>query len=286
MIEQMSAWVLKQIDRRGADGALVGLSGDVDSAVVAGILTRVLPQRCLGVLLPCDGTSQTDIDYAHKVADKFDMPTATMDLSETFDSLHRSFDSADLPECSRQRWPRTAISIPDGTEDPALHNSKPRLRMLALFYAAESLNFLVAGTTNKSELLTGYYTNYGDLAADFGLLGGLFKTQVWELAEELGVPREIIERPPSAGMASGQTDEEELALITGVLMPSISRKTRRSLPTKRKSRRCANLSAGRKAKEKNPSSGQTEVIYPRGRLNIALLIRRGTVYAKTPTQFL
>ncbi|MCK4307002.1 NAD(+) synthase, partial [candidate division WOR-3 bacterium] len=91
-------------------------------------------------------------------------------------------------------------------------NLKPRLRMLILYYFANKLNYLVAGTGNKSELTVGYFTKYGDGGVDILPLGGLLKTQVIELAKELKIPQKIIEKVPSADLWKGQTDEGELGI--------------------------------------------------------------------------
>ncbi len=91
-------------------------------------------------------------------------------------------------------------------------NIKPRLRMIVLYYLANKLNYLVCGTGNKTELSVGYFTKYGDGGADILPLAGLLKTEVWELARELGVPERVINKPPSAGLWSGQTDEKELGI--------------------------------------------------------------------------
>lgn len=89
-------------------------------------------------------------------------------------------------------------------------NLKPRLRMMTLYYYSNRLDYLVVGSGNKSELMTGYFTKYGDGAVDVLPLGGLLKTEVRELGRQLGVPEEIMAKPPSAGLWSGQTDEGEL----------------------------------------------------------------------------
>ena len=102
--------------------------------------------------------------------------------------------------------------LPAGGQLPVA-NLKPRLRMLVLYYFANELGYLVVGSGNKSELLTGYFTKYGDGGADLLPLGGLLKTEVRELARALGIPREIIDKPPSAGLWEGQTDEEELGIL-------------------------------------------------------------------------
>ena len=94
----------------------------------------------------------------------------------------------------------------------AIANLKPRLRMITLYYHANKMNYLVVGTGNKSEAVMGYCTKYGDAGVDLLPLGGLLKSQVRELAKEMGVPSEIIEKPPSAGLWAGQTDEEEMGI--------------------------------------------------------------------------
>jgi NAD+ synthase len=96
--------------------------------------------------------------------------------------------------------------------DLPIANLKPRLRMLTLYYFANKLNYLVVGTGNKSELTMGYFTKYGDGGVDILPLGDLLKTEINKLAAELGVPREIIDKPPSAGLWAGQTDEGEMGI--------------------------------------------------------------------------
>jgi NAD+ synthase len=94
----------------------------------------------------------------------------------------------------------------------ALANLKPRLRMLVLYYFANKLNYLVCGTGNKSELMVGYFTKHGDGATDILPIGGLLKKDVRRLAQSLGIPRQIITKPPTAGLWQGQTDEGEMGI--------------------------------------------------------------------------
>jgi len=98
------------------------------------------------------------------------------------------------------------------TEKLAQANLKPRLRMLTLYYLANRLGYLVVGSGNRSELEVGYFTKYGDGGVDILPLGNLLKSEVWELARYLGIPEEIISKPPSAGLWPGQTDEGELGI--------------------------------------------------------------------------
>ncbi|WP_456487617.1 NAD+ synthase [Candidatus Alkanophaga liquidiphilum] len=195
LAERISGWIRKQVEVAGARGVVVGMSGGVDSSVTAVLCKRAFPDATLGLILPCFSDPR-DVAHAKLVAEKFDIKTRTVDLSPIFASLFRMLESREY----------------DGEADIAAANLKPRLRMLVLYYFANKLNYLVVGTGNKSELLVGYFTKYGDGGVDLLPLGGLLKTEVRRLAQALGVPQEIIEKPPSAGLWAGQTDEGELGM--------------------------------------------------------------------------
>jgi len=184
-----------QVRQAGAQGLVVGLSGGVDSAVVAVLGQRAVGDDLLGVLMPCHSLPE-DGELAGLLARTFGLPTLTVDLTPVYDSL-----LASLP-------PGSAL---------ARANLKPRLRMTTLYYLANERNYLVAGTGNRSELMMGYFTKYGDSGVDMLPLGGLLKTQVWELARALGVPEAIVNRAPSAGLWPGQTDEGEMGITYAVL---------------------------------------------------------------------
>lgn len=199
--DQIVAWLQERVTAAGADGFVVGLSGGVDSATTAALAVRAVgAEQVLAALLPCHSQPK-DARLGRLVAETFDIPVVTVSLDSTFEALMDALPPSD------DRLPSA--------------NVKPRLRMMALYYLAQSHNYLVLGSGNKTELLVGYFTKYGDGGVDLLPLGALYKTEVWELARELGVPQEVVERPPSAGLWPGQTDEGEMGIsykeLDGVL---------------------------------------------------------------------
>jgi NAD+ synthase len=152
--------------------------------------------KVLGILMPCHSQPE-DADMARLVADRFGIETREVDLGPAFDSL--------------------LAALPKGSSELAKANIKPRLRMTALYAVAQTHNYLVVGTGNKSELAVGYFTKYGDGGVDLEPLGDLYKWEVRGLARELGVPQAVIDRPPSAGLWAGQTDEGEMGITYAAL---------------------------------------------------------------------
>lgn len=193
------AWLQEQGRSSGKTGGLFGLSGGIDSAVVAGLARKAFGENVLGVLMPCHSDPQDAMD-ARKVAEALDIPITEIDLSETYDIFLRNFPEKE----------KLSSSL-------ALANIKPRLRMITLYALAQEKDFLVCGTGNKIELAVGYFTKHGDSGVDLLPLGDLLKGEVRNLAEYLGVPREIIVKPPSAGLWQGQTDEKEMGVTYGEL---------------------------------------------------------------------
>ena len=190
IIDAISKWIKDQVEQAGAEGVAVGLSGGLDSAVVAALAKRSLKDKVLGLILPCHSQKEDEED-ANIVASHLQLETCTVDLSSTYDSL---------------------IAILPSADKNITANIKPRLRMICLYYFASSKNYLVAGTGNKSEISVGYFTKYGDGGTDILPLGDLFKYQVIEIAKRLSLPEAIINKPPSAGLWPGQTDEGELKI--------------------------------------------------------------------------
>ncbi len=217
LANKLIAWIREQVQGAGRQGVVFGMSGGLDSAVVAVLCRRAFPDNALGVIMPCY-SNKTDIAHAQAVAKKFHIPSSTIALEELFDSLLRV--------------------LPIGEYEPATRklaeaNLKPRLRMLTLYYLANRLGYLVVGTGNRSEISVGYFTKYGDGGVDLLPLGNLVKRQVRELASYLGIPKEIIQKPPSAGLWVGQTDEGEMGityeeldryLITGEAAEAVKKK--------------------------------------------------------------
>jgi len=193
--DRIGGWMRDQVNAAGMRGIVLGLSGGVDSAVVAGLASRALGENVLGVLMPCH-SQPVDAEYAHLVADTFHIKTVTVDLGPIYDAF--------------------VAALPEGP-DLAQANLKPRLRMATLYYMANARGYLVAGAGNKSELMAGYFTKYGDGGADILPLGDLYKGQVWALAREIGVPQPVIGRPPTAGLWPGQTDEGEMGITYAAL---------------------------------------------------------------------
>lgn len=194
-------WVRDSVFSTGGKGGVFGLSGGLDSSVVGVLCQKAFGQDCLGVSLPCY-SSPEDREHAEILANSFNIPFTVITLDTVFDEM--MFQLQGGKDVSQQ-------------EDLSASNIKPRLRMVALYYIAAKHGYRVIGTGNKSEILLGYFTKYGDSAVDLEPLGDLLKEEVYELADYLQIPREIIDKKPSAGLWSGQTDEEEMGFTYGDL---------------------------------------------------------------------
>ena len=193
LAEKLASWIRDKVTAAGCEGVVIGMSGGLDSSVAAVLCHRAFPQNTLGVLMPCYSIPE-DKQHALAVAKKFSIPTKVVVLDSVFDSLTEV-----LP----------AEKVEPGAGRPTRANLKVRLRMLTLYYFANQLAYMVVGSSNKSELATGYFTKYGDGGVDILPLGNLVKREARELANFLGIPQEIIDKPPSAGLWQGQTDEDE-----------------------------------------------------------------------------
>ena len=188
-------WLKGKVKDANADGVVLGLSGGIDSAVSSVLAKKAFPNNTLALVLPCYSSDQDKID-AVKVAEKFNIDYEVKDLNNLFDSFKEL----------------VAAEKEESQKNLVLANVKPRLRMVTLYYYAAQNNYLVLGTDNWSELKVGYFTKYGDGGIDLTILGRLVKSEVRELAKHLGVPQNIIDKKPSAGLWEDQTDEDEMGL--------------------------------------------------------------------------
>ena len=198
----------ERVAEAGAHGIVVGLSGGVDSALVVRLAQLAAPGAVLGLVMPCHSDPEDERD-ATLVAKHFSVPTIHVDLRPAFDDFAQSLQSAlaSLPRSMHREKP-----VDDPRARVPLANLKPRLRMATLYFIANNLNYLVAGTGNRSELSIGYFTKYGDGGVDMLPLANLVKSQVRAMARDLDVPAVIVDRTPSAGLWLGQTDEAEMGI--------------------------------------------------------------------------
>ncbi len=191
LVERILVGCLQQeITKVGASRAVVGLSGGVDSAVSAALAARALgPEAVTGIMMPYATSSPESLADARAVADTTGIDTRVVEITDQIDAYFARVGDAD--------------KLRRG-------NKMARERMTILYDVSAELGALVVGTSNKTELLLGYGTLHGDMASAVNPIGDLYKTQVWGLAERLGLPASVVEKAPTADLWEGQTDEQEL----------------------------------------------------------------------------
>jgi NAD+ synthase len=194
MAKKLSDWIKEKVSDAGCKGVVLGMSGGVDSSVVAVLCLKSFPQNTIALLMPCHSVAK-DKEHAEMVAQKFSIPTKTVVLDDIYDAYLKVLPDF-MPDASLTRL--------------AQANLKARLRMTTLYYTANQVKYLVVGSGNRSEMTVGYFTKHGDSGVDILPLGNLVKKEVRELARFLKIPQEIIDKPPSAGLWVGQTDEGEM----------------------------------------------------------------------------
>ncbi|WP_027963549.1 NAD(+) synthase [Halalkalibacillus halophilus] len=200
-VEQLVKWLQQTVDETKTKGLLVGLSGGIDSTVVAYLIKKAFPDSSLGVIMPC-GSQSKDEEDAMLVVQESGIDKVKVDLTEQHQGLFTNIQNQ-IDE--KNEWNTSNQQLADA-------NLRARLRMSTLYTIATNYNYLVVGTDNAAEWYTGYFTKYGDGGVDLVPLLHYTKSEVRELAKELGVPNAIIEKNPSAGLWEGQTDEQEMGV--------------------------------------------------------------------------
>ncbi|MFC4358186.1 NAD+ synthase [Halobium salinum] len=192
--EHIVSFVRETVESAGADGAVLGLSGGIDSTTTAYLTVEALGTEGLhGLVMPSAVNSEENMSDAERVAEELGIEYDVIEIGPIADAF--------------------AEAMPEAAEDTeALGNVYVRTRAVLNYFAANHENRIVLGTGNRSEAMTGYYTKYGDGAVDCHPIGNLYKQQVRQLAAHVGVPEDLVMKTPSAEMWEGQTDEGEMGV--------------------------------------------------------------------------
>jgi NAD+ synthase len=194
--KRIRRFIKKYVENSGADGIVLGLSGGIDSSTTAALSSIAIGgDRVLGLMLPEKETyNPKDIDDAKLVAEKFGLKTQICDITPVLEDFYKT------------------IPIFDQADKICKGNIKARTRMIILYYYANKLNRIVCGSSDKSETMMGYFTKWGDVAADISPIMDLYKTQVRKLAAHLGLPAELAAKPSTPALWPNQLAETELGI--------------------------------------------------------------------------
>jgi NAD+ synthase len=189
-------FIKEYVENAGAEGIVLGMSGGIDSGTIAALSSLAIGgDHVIGLMLPEKETvSSKDVEDAKSVAEKFGLKTQLCDITTVLESFYK------------------AIPIFDQADRLCKGNIKARTRMIYLYYYANKLNRIVCGSSDKSETMMGYFTKWGDLAADISPIMDLYKTQVRKLAEHLGFPAELAAKPSTPALWPNQLAETELGI--------------------------------------------------------------------------
>ncbi len=193
---KIKRFIKDYVSKTRAKGIVLGMSGGIDSSTAAALSALAIGgDKVLGLILPEKETyNKKDVEHAKLVAKNFGIKTETADITPTLENFYNS------------------IPIFDPLDKVCKGNIKARTRMIYIYYYANKLGMLVCGSSDKSETMIGYFTKWGDVAADIHPIMDLYKTQVQKLAKHIGIPDEIIEKPPSPTLWPEQSAEKELGI--------------------------------------------------------------------------
>ncbi|MCP3029035.1 NAD(+) synthase [Halobacillus sp. A5] len=200
-VEQLVSWLREKIEGAGAKGALVGVSGGIDSAVVAYLIKRAFPDNSLGVLLPINKKVEDQPD-ALAVVENAGLDYIGIELTKAYEETYGTIEG-ELR--NKGEWNEDNAQLRGA-------NLQARLRMSTLYAVAQNYGYLVVGTDNAAEDYTGYFTKYGDGGVDLVPLIHMRKEEVREMAGYLGVTDTVLNKKPSAELWEGQSDEEEMGI--------------------------------------------------------------------------
>ncbi len=191
----LEKWLKSVVKNANQKGIICGISGGIDSAVVIAMIAKVFPNNHLALIMPCE-SDDLDAQLANQLSQRLSLNSKTIDLTNTYNAF---------------------LATNSELSTLAKGNLKARLRMAALYAYAQTNNYLVAGTDNACEWYIGYFTKFGDGAADIAPIIYLNKSEVYQAAKIYNINQEIIDRVPTAGLWEGQSDEKELGFSYNVL---------------------------------------------------------------------
>ena len=192
--DHITDFIYEQVDAAGTDGAVLGLSGGIDSTLTAYLAVEALGADGVhGLVLPAEVSSEDNMSDAERVAQDLEITYDVIEVEPIVDALLERYPDAE-------------------GDHVAVGNARARVRAVLNYLVANHENRLVLGTGNRSEAAVGYFTKYGDGAVDCHPIGNLYKLQVRQLARHLGVPEDLVSKPPTAGLWADQTDEDEMGI--------------------------------------------------------------------------
>ena len=199
--KRICRFIKEYVENADSKGIVLGLSGGIDSSTIAALSSLAVGgEKVLGLMLPeKENFNQKDIDDAKVIADQFHIKTQVCDMTDALEAVYK------------------AIPVFDHSDSLCKGNIKARTRMIFLYYYANKQNRIVCGSSDKSETMMGYFTKWGDAAADITPIMDLYKTQVRKLASHIGIPKELALKPSTPALWPNQLAEKELGIKYEIL---------------------------------------------------------------------